>query len=284
MIFLWLIRIIYFIICFILSLIMSFSIKRFLKESKNDRMPTYIFMIFYILNSLISNYILEIRGVITLIINCIFLLFSYSIIKRLKIFGLTGQIASGKSTMSKYLEEKYQVVIIDVDKVNAEVLKEEQVIKKIKSTFGEGVFDEFGNLNKLEMRKIIYSDKDKKRQLEKITHFRVFMKLFYKILQIKFANYKTIIIIENAILLQIPILKYICFLIIAVVSNNMALKVRRIMDRDGISDRVLAENIVNSQMSIDEFKEKADIVIENNGDLDDFYITGDKLAEILILS
>jgi dephospho-CoA kinase len=263
---------------------MSFSIKRFLKESKNDRMPTYIFMIFYILNSLISNYILEIRGVITLIINCIFLLFSYSIIKRLKIFGLTGQIASGKSTMSKYLEEKYQVFIIDVDKVNAEVLKEEQVIKKIKSTFGEGVFDEFGNLNKLEMRKIIYSDKDKKRQLEKITHFRVFMKLFYKILQIKFANYKTIIIIENAILLQIPILKYICFLIIAVVSNNMALKVRRIMDRDGISDRVLAENIVNSQMSIEEFKEKADIVIENNGDLDDFYITGDKLAEILILS
>jgi dephospho-CoA kinase len=281
---LWLMRIIYFLFCFIFSLIICFSLKRYLKENKNDKSPTYLFMAFYILNSLISNYILEIKGIITLIISCFFLLFSYFITKKIRIFGLTGQIASGKTTMSKYLTEKYQAVIIDIDKVNAEVLKEKEVINKIKSTFGEGVFDEFGNLNKLEIRKIIYSDKEKKRQLEKITHFRVFMKLFYKILQVKLSNWKTILIIENAILLQIPILKYICYLIIAVVSNNMSMKIRRIMDRDGISDRVLAESIVNSQMSIQEFKEKADIVIENDGDLDDLYVTGDKLAEILMLS
>lgn len=280
---LWLFRIIYFILCFSICLTICISFKRFLKENKNEKIPMYLFMAFYIINSLISNYLLQIKGFVTLISNGLILLFCYLITKRLRIYGLTGQIASGKSTIANYFIEKYQAVVIDVDKVNADVLKEEKVIKEIKTVFGDEVFDEFGNLNKLEMRKIIYSDKNKKRQLEKITHFRVFKKLFFAIIKIKFNNWKTILIIENAILLQVPILKYICYIIIAVVSNNLSKKVRRIMDRDGISDRVLAENILKTQMSIEEFNEKADLVIRNDGDLDDLYVTADKIAEIIML-
>ena len=59
------------------------------------------------------------------------------------------------------------------------------------------------------------------------------------------------------------------------------MKVRRIMERDGIEDRKLAEDILKSQTTIEEFTKQADLVIPNDGDLDDLYILGDKIAEIL---
>ena len=70
--------------------------------------------------------------------------------------------------------------------------------------------------------------------------------------------------IENAILLKIPILKYFCYSIIAVVSHNKATKVRRIMERDNSEDKALAEKIIDAQMTIEEFNNQADFVIVND--------------------
>lgn len=279
--FIWLIRISYFSICFFVCLILCLTYKRILKEYKSERISLLIFIVFYFLNSFISNYILQIKGIITILINFLILILCYLVTIRLRIYGLTGQIASGKSTLSCYLREKYQATVIDIDKVNAEVLEEEQVKKEIKVIFGEVVFDEFNKLNKLEVRKIIFSDPKKKKQLEKITHFRVFKKLFWVILQSKLKDWRKIIVIENAILLKVPLLKFICYMIIAVVSNNISKKIRRIMERDGIEDRKLAEKILKTQTTIEEFTKQADLVIPNDGDLDDLYVLGDKIAEIL---
>lgn len=258
-----LMRILYFSICFLICLIICFTFKRIIKEYQKENIPMYFFMIFYFLNSLISNYILGIRSYYSAIINCCSLIISFYISKKFRIYGITGQIASGKSTVSIYLREKYNACVIDIDKMNKEVLEEKEVKSEIRVKFGDEVFDEFGNLKKLEMRKIIFSDISKKKQLEKITHFKVLKKLLITILKEKLFNSKKLVMIENAILLKIPILKYFCYSIIAVVSIDKETKLKRIMERDNILDRALAEKILDNQMTVEEFNDQADYVILN---------------------
>jgi dephospho-CoA kinase len=241
----------------------------------------YLFIIFYFANSIISNYILSIRSYYSALINCIFLILAFYISKKFRIHGITGQIASGKSTSSNYLREKYGATVIDIDKLNAEVLQEKEVKKQILQKFGEEVFDEFGNLKKLEVRKIIFNDNKKKKQLENITHFKVLKKLFCSIFKEKFLKQKNLVMIENAILLKIPFLKYICYSIIAVVSIDKAVKIRRIMERDNIQDRNLAENILHNQMTIEEFNNEADYVILNDGRVEELHSKIDLFIEAL---
>jgi len=274
-------KISYFLICFLICLFICFTFKRIVKEYKKENIPMYLFMSFYFINSLISNYILGIKSYFSAIINCCILIFAFYLSKKLRIYGITGQIASGKSTVSNYLREKYNAYVIDIDKLNSEVLEQKEVKDEIRKKFGDLVFDEFGNLKKIDMRKIIFSDKNKKRELEKITHFRVFKKLFLTIFREKYSNSKKLIMIENAILLRIPLLKYICHLIIAVVSYDKAIKVRRIMERDNINDKVLAERILDSQTTIEEFKNQADYVIINDEGIDELKKKVDIFIEAL---
>jgi len=262
-------KILYFAICFIICLIICFTFRRVLKEYKKENIPMYFFMVFYLINSLISNYVLEIRSYYSAIINCGFLIFSFYLSKKFRIYGITGQIASGKSTVSDYLREKYNSCVLDIDKINREVLEEKEVKNEIRKKFGDSVFDEFGNLKKLEMRNIIFSDKIKKKQLEKITHFKVLKKLLIAIIKEKFSNSNKLIMIENSILLKIPILKYFCYSIIAVVSSDKNTKIKRIMERDNIQDRTLAEKMIDNQTTIEEFNEQANYVILNDDGIEE---------------
>lgn len=276
-----LLAILYFLICFLICLLFCFTYKRFVKEYKKENIPMYFYMIFYFVNSLISNYVLGIKSIWSGIMNCSFLIISFYISKKLQIHGITGQISSGKSTVSKYLREKYNSTVIDIDKLNAEVLEEVQVKKEIKEAFGTSVFDELGMLNKKELRRIIFSDKTKKYKLEKITHFRVLKKLLLLILQEKCANWKKLILIENAILLKIPLLKYACHYIIAVVTHNKEKVIKRIMERDNMQDLSLAENILENQYSVEEFTSHADYVIINDESIEDLHKKVDIFIEAI---
>ncbi len=264
MVVLTLVQILYFTICFLFCLVICFTFKRILKEYEKENIPFYFFMVFYFVNSLISNYVLGIRSYFSAIINCCSFILSFYISKRFRIYGITGQIASGKSTVSDYLRENYNACVIDIDKINKEVLEEKEIKIEIRDKFGDEVFDEFGNLKKLEMRKIIFSDNSKKKQLEKITHYKVLKKLLITILREKILNWKKLVMIENAILLKIPLLKYFCYSIIAVVSIDKATKIRRIIERDNIQDCSLAEKILDNHMTIEEFNKQADYVISND--------------------
>jgi len=177
--------------------------------------------------------------------------------------GLTGQICSGKSTVSKYLQSNYNAKIIDVDLVNREVLEMDYVKKEIRRTFGDDVFTEENELNRQKMREIIYSDQNKKRLLEKITHGRVFFLIIKKLLQEKLIYWNKLVFIENAILLRFSFFKYICYPILSICTSKKAEIICRVMNRDNC-ERTTAEKILENQMKIEEFIKQSDYVIFND--------------------
>jgi dephospho-CoA kinase len=236
------------------------------RVTKNDKgRLIYIYGGFYGINTVLLNYLFKVNPLKTILLNVILLIFSQLIGSRLRFIGLTGQISSGKSTVAHYLENKYQAAIIDVDKLNKEVLEDQKVKAEIRKIFGDDVFDQENNLKKLEMRKIIFNDINKKRKLESITHFRVFKMLLYRLFRDKILYRNKYVVIENALLLRFLPLKLICFPILAVCTSKKAEIIARVMERDGC-DRETAENILNNQISKEEFIDASDYVIFNDTD------------------
>ncbi len=87
--------------------------------------------------------------------------------------GLTGGIASGKSTVADLFAE-HDVLIIDTDVIARQLVQPGQpALDEIRSAFGEEVFDTQEGLDRAAMRKIVFSDTSRRQQLESILHPRI---------------------------------------------------------------------------------------------------------------
>ena len=84
--------------------------------------------------------------------------------------GLTGGIASGKSTVADLFSE-HDVPVIDTDVIARQLVqKGKPALDEIRSAFGDDVFDANGRLDRESMRKIVFSDASRRQELESILH------------------------------------------------------------------------------------------------------------------
>lgn len=188
------------------------------------------------------------------------------------IIGLTGNIASGKSTVSKMFQER-NIIVLDADKISRELLRKGniayyQVIEK----FGSKVLTPDKELNRQLLKQMIFKDNTKKVMLEAIIHPLVKQEILTKIALLKK---------EPIIVLDIPLLfeagyQNICHLIITVYTEKGVL-LERLLSRDKISVE-LAEKIFSSQMEPEQKSELADYKIDNS---DSFANTETQLTNIL---
>ncbi len=86
------------------------------------------------------------------------------------VVGLTGTIASGKSTVARYFAERYGIPMIDADKVGHEILREAAVKTAVVGAFGEGILDEAGEILRSRLGAIVFAAEDRLAQLNAITH------------------------------------------------------------------------------------------------------------------
>jgi len=177
------------------------------------------------------------------------------------ILGLTGGIASGKSTVSKKLKELGSY-IIDADNISKEVSNSTEVLKKLEEKFGSEIIDQ-GHLDRQKLRKIIFENEEKRELLNSIMHPVIVAKIIEGI-----ENNRG----EKLIILDIPLLyetglEYLCDKVL-IVCTDESIQVERVKQRDGIELK-MAKKIIKSQMSLAEKKKKADIHIENNGNLEE---------------
>jgi dephospho-CoA kinase len=87
--------------------------------------------------------------------------------------ALTGGIASGKSTVADLFSE-YGVPIIDTDVIARQLVRPgEPALEEIRATFGDEVFDADGGLDRKSMREIVFSDPQRRKQLESILHPKI---------------------------------------------------------------------------------------------------------------
>ena len=178
------------------------------------------------------------------------------------IIGLTGGIASGKSTVSKIFRE-LGAEIIDADIKAKEISEREDVIKEIGNIFGKEVINSEGKIDRLKIKEIVFNNKEKLKKLNDLIHPKV-MEEFKKI---KENTGKNDIIIFDVPLLFESGMDKMCDKIILVFTDKK-IQIKRMLERDGITEE-LAEKIINSQMSLEEKLNKSHIHLENNGTLED---------------
>lgn len=186
------------------------------------------------------------------------------------IIGLTGGIASGKSLVSHFLEEHYQLVLIDADHLARQAVeKGTPGLEKIVEIFGEVVLQDDGNLNRKALGKIIAEDDWAKTKLEAIVHPQV-ESLYQKQIKDHQKRGTKLIIYDCPLLFEANLENSVdeIFLVVA----DEAIRVKRIINRDQVTED-LAFKKIRMQMSDGEKEKRADLIIENNGSIDDLLTT-----------
>ncbi|MCI5724640.1 MULTISPECIES: dephospho-CoA kinase [Fusobacterium] len=191
------------------------------------------------------------------------------------IVGLTGGIASGKSTVSNYLKNK-NYKIFDADLIAKEISQKKEVEEEIVSNFGVSILDESTNkIDRKKLKKAVFEDEKKLNILNSIIHPKVYS--FFE--NIKIRSKKEEVIIFDVPLLFESGMDKLCDKIV-LVSSDDKIKIARMIKRDMIDEK-LAEKIISVQMSDVEKIKKADIVIENNGSLEELFSKIERFCENL---
>jgi len=180
------------------------------------------------------------------------------------IAGLTGGIASGKSTVSKMLEAA-GAKIIDADIIARQVVKKgSPAWEKIILCFGNGVLGNDGEINRAFLGNIIFNDEGKKKQLNAIVHPYVMEKTDGLIRRIRRENPDSVIVLDVPLLMETGMDRGLSDVIVVWVPEKIQLE--RLMKRDHLSETD-ARSRIASQMSIEEKRRKATMVIDNSGNL-----------------
>lgn len=173
-------------------------------------------------------------------------------------FALVGNIASGKSTVEKFLEE-FGYPVLDTDVVCHNLLK---CNLEVKSAFKDYDVFENGEISRVKLGKLVFSDKNLKQKLENILHPLVKEKIFEFFEQNKSQKYSFV---------SIPLLFETkmenLFDKIIFIYTNDDIRLKRLMSRNNYT-KEYAQIRMNSQISQDEKVKKSDFVIYNNSDLD----------------
>ncbi len=181
----------------------------------------------------------------------------------MKIIGVTGSSGAGKNVVCEIIEKKYESEIIDADKIAKELSKKGTMyLNSIVERFGTGIVNKKGELNRKKLADIIFEDDTKREQLNELTFVYV-----VDAIQKKITTIKKKVIVINAPLLFESNLDKVCDFVIAVIADKK-IQLERIQDRDGLKEET-AKKRINAQKSNEFFKEKADYIVKNNGDLED---------------
>lgn len=190
------------------------------------------------------------------------------------IIGLTGSIASGKSTVSNMLKE-LGYPIIDADLVARQVVEPgTETLKKIAELFGPEVIRTDGSMDREKVGALIFSDPARRKQLNDIIHPAIREEMLRQRSAYLAEGYETIIM-DIPLLFESKLQHFVDkILVVSVTEEN---QLSRLIARNGLSDKD-ARDRISSQLPMSVKEAGADAVIYNNGTLAE---TARQLAEIL---
>lgn len=189
------------------------------------------------------------------------------------VIGLTGGIASGKSTVSAKLKE-LGAAVIDADLLARDVVRKGEIAyNKIVQCFGADILLPRGEIDRKKLGSIVFSDKEKLELLNSITHPEIINRIKERIRELKSEGVR-VIVVDAAILIEVGLHKYVDS--VWVVAVDREIQVKRLIDRDKFDYRE-AENRINSQFTNEVRKKYADVIIDNNKPIDE---VGKRLEEL----
>jgi dephospho-CoA kinase len=176
--------------------------------------------------------------------------------------GLSGGIATGKSTVARLLTER-GARLIDLDKIAREIVEPGQPsLAAIAERFGQAVILEDGTLNRRMLGEIVFSDTRERRALEEITHPAIRAVMKARMAQFSRESPNQLVVVDVPLLFESKLTSF--FETTMLVYAPRAVQKTRLMDRDKLSEDE-AERRLAAQMDIEEKKQMADVVIDNSG-------------------
>ena len=189
--------------------------------------------------------------------------------------GITGGIGSGKTALTDWLAGK-GIVIVDADLASRTIVAPGQpALREIADTFGSEYLQHDGQLDRAALRTLVFSDEEKRRQLERITHPRIREELAR---QMDSAD-STYVVLSSPLLLESGQSAMVDLSVVVDVPEDT--QIQRTMARDHNS-RELVEGIMAAQLDRDTRISRADIVIDNSGSLEALHERGEILHQTLL--
>ncbi|MBI4283764.1 MAG: dephospho-CoA kinase [Chloroflexi bacterium] len=182
-----------------------------------------------------------------------------------KVIGLTGGIGSGKSTVSQYLAE-LGAVILDADKVGHEAFQPNtQAWRDVVAAFGREIIAPSGEIDRKKLGGIVFSHPESLSRLNQIMHPRM-----YDMMQTRIEEYRRqgakVVALEAAILIEANWTPLVDEVWVTVSPETAVLE--RVKKQRGLDEtQTLAR--IRSQLSSEERVKHADVVINNDGNLDE---------------
>lgn len=183
----------------------------------------------------------------------------------MKLIGLTGGIATGKSTVSAMLR-RLGAKVVDADEIAREIVRPgEPAWQEIVDAFGPGVLRKDKSLDRDKLRKIVFADERARKRLESITHPKI-RALAQEKIERRSAEGAEVVIYEAPLLFETQAQSWIRPVIL--VACNLETQKQRLRQRDRLGEKEIRRHL-EAQMPLEEKRKLADYVVENNGSLEE---------------
>ena len=210
--------------------------------------------------------------IIYLLNEIITISFSYLVLSGFHVYGIIGQKCSGKTTTCEYLKKRYKATIISLDEIKHKIFMRKDIIGKIKKKFGNEVIiknNDIEKINRISLRKIILGNKQMKKKLENIINPEIIIEFFKIFFQQRFIYRKKFIFIDNAVSSRFNLFAIILKATILICVENENILIERIIKKDNKEDNEISEEtakkFLRKRMSLNDYKNKADIIVYNDG-------------------
>jgi len=196
----------------------------------------------------------------------------------MRVFGLTGNIGSGKSTVAAMLRE-VGIPVLDADRISREVTAPGgRAYDAVVQAFGRGIVRDDGSIDRKRLGEIVFSDPGSRERLEKITHPAILEAMKEAIAGLDREGHRAAVV--EATLIHESGRKGLFEAVISVTCDRET-ALSRLADRDGMS-RGQAEARLRAQMDAERKAGASDYVIDNSGDIESTRRQIVALAKVLL--
>ncbi len=181
-------------------------------------------------------------------------------------FGLAGGIACGKSTVARYFQD-LGAEVIDADRIGHELIQPQlPAYRELVEAFGEGILGPANEIDRKRLGAIVFADDLKLHRLNVILHPRIIARVEELAREASSARPRSVVIVDAALIFEAGIGGRFRKVIVAWCRPEQQLE--RCMAKAGLS-RAEAERRIQSQMSADEKRRRADFVVDCSGTLEE---------------
>ncbi len=176
--------------------------------------------------------------------------------------GLTGGIATGKSSVAAWLVE-HGAALVDADGIAREImLPGHPVLQQVSQRFGQEMLFDDGTLDRKRLGAHIFGRPEERKALEDITHPAIRQLIYTRVEELEQADPHRLVVADIPLLYESKGAYTFSETIVVYVPREIQLQ--RLMQRDGLDETQALQRLA-AQMDIEEKKQLADIVIDNSG-------------------